>query len=285
MVSAGGFYNAPITKALTLSTALLTTVLSAAQKDRWALDLPRVLSSGQFHRLVTRHLFFRDTAELLVGCGLLYTFRTFERQMGSRKFGAFCVVATAVATSLEVGALSALSVSRTSPGPYGILYALFILYGAHAPAVRPTVLVAGRLAVSEKSVCYFFGMQLLCSAGAASAVPAAAGLLAGALYHSDALALSAWRVPGFVAGPLAAVFGPLLRGTHPRAGGGGGGGPQQRGADAAAAGPPAGPPPPPSDADVASLRDMGFPTDRCIAALGRTRNNVQLALEELLSGH
>ena len=69
---------------------------------------------------------FAETASALI---LLYIFRTFERQMGSSKFVSFAAVVSLIASTIQIGLLVSFPfLQRVSPGPYALLFALFVLY-------------------------------------------------------------------------------------------------------------------------------------------------------------
>ncbi len=94
-------------------------------------DIQQVLN-GEIWRLASSQIVFRNKAQAIVGLILLYSCRQFERQMGSRKFGAF--LAFSCATSLL--ALLALIVVAASigynlipsPGPFFLIYSLVAFY-------------------------------------------------------------------------------------------------------------------------------------------------------------
>lgn len=67
--------------------------------------------------------------ETLTGGLLLYLFRVFERLMGSSKFIAFAFVTAVMASTLQLAILVSFpSVTRIAPGPYPLLFALFVQY-------------------------------------------------------------------------------------------------------------------------------------------------------------
>ncbi len=55
----------------------------------YVLDSTRIMHGGEFWRFIFGHLAFHSMAQTVVGLILLYTYRSFERQMGSRKYGGF----------------------------------------------------------------------------------------------------------------------------------------------------------------------------------------------------
>lgn len=88
--------------------------------------------NGEFWRLVTSQIVFRSKAQAVVGLILLYTCRQFERQMGSRKFGAFLVFSLVASLLSLLGVIvvaASLGVNLVpSSGPYFLIFALVALY-------------------------------------------------------------------------------------------------------------------------------------------------------------
>ena len=81
-----GYENAPVTQLISVFTILLGWFHGSSKI--LSLDLFK-LGEGQMWRLLSSQIIFESTAEAVVGLMLLYTFRQFERQMGTRKFGFF----------------------------------------------------------------------------------------------------------------------------------------------------------------------------------------------------
>ncbi len=94
-------------------------------------DVERVLQ-GEVWRLATSQIIFRNKAQAIVGLILLYTCRQFERQMGSRKFGAFLLfsLTTSILSLLGLIVIFA-SVGYNlvpSSGPYFLIFSLVAFY-------------------------------------------------------------------------------------------------------------------------------------------------------------
>ena len=118
------FYGAPVTKAVVFSTCAssMYALRLASRPDDFigsmGLNASRVLASGELWRLVTCHLPFASTSELLLGLSFLYEMRKFERMMGSGKFGAFVLFVTSLAASLQAAASRTFeSLRAPSTGP------------------------------------------------------------------------------------------------------------------------------------------------------------------------
>jgi membrane associated rhomboid family serine protease len=132
--------------AIILSTALRASAASLGEKQTF-IDLGKPLSypkfrcdvadlyglmHGQLWRVVTSFLVFQNSAQIIVGLILLYTCRQFERQMGSKKFGAFLVfsvfVSTLIGLAIIVAAWSIGFYLVPSPGPFPLIFALMTYY-------------------------------------------------------------------------------------------------------------------------------------------------------------
>lgn len=86
----------------------------------------------QLWRIITSQLVFRESAQLIVGLILLYSFRQFERQMGSRKFASFVIFSFVVSLLITIACIVVASsvgmfILPTS-GPFFIIYALLAFY-------------------------------------------------------------------------------------------------------------------------------------------------------------
>ena len=88
---------------------------------------------GEIWRLITTHFVFRNPAQLMVGLIVLYSLRGFERQMGSKKFGAFLLYSLLSSTVLSILFVLILNVLMglsfvPSSGPFFLIYSLMIFY-------------------------------------------------------------------------------------------------------------------------------------------------------------
>lgn len=183
---------------------------------RSALQSPTHLTPPQVWRLVTHHLAFGNASELLLSTLLLFnTSAVVERFWSSQKLAAFIVISAALATVLELVALSfRLLPANTLPaGPFAIVFAILLQYIRAIPAVYTFKI--GGLTLTNKVINYAIAAQLFASQGIASIVPSTIGLLVGALYRSDLVgtALRAYRLPASLH-RLALRLSPLLGSTR-----------------------------------------------------------------------
>lgn len=217
---AAGFEHAPITKTLCILSAALTLLLLRRDNrpnNSLALDI-KYLFKGELWRIFTSPLSFNSMPHLVIGLMLMYSFRQFERQLGTRKFGAFFVVSVAISILIQ---LAIIVVARgcgmdfvPSSGPFFFIYSLIPLFYQYIPTLHPTKLQVLGLSFSEKSWTYILACQLLFSDGTDSFGAGVAGLVAGYLYTWDGLGLQDYRLPSMVEAPfmaLGSVFSSLFQ--------------------------------------------------------------------------
>ena len=280
--------------------------------------MDRVAGYGEIYRLFTCALTFSTLAELVLGLVVLAPLcRRYEREMGTPRFGTYCLISSVLGGFLELVILSTVAPagSRFS-GPYPLLGSVLYLFHRHAPRLYPRFFGMLGFDLSEKSLTYFFALQMLLGGGWATLRPALCGAVAGFLATSPVLPLGGLTLlPDAVLGWLDTSVTQLVPGRRARfaaaaaaaAGGGQGGRRPQRlvpgmgmgtgmgglgvgapphgpGAAAgdAAQRPPA--PPPPSEEAIAQLMALGFERPAVLRALGNSDNNVEVAANRLLGG-
>ncbi len=212
--------------------------------------------------------------------------------MGTSKYGAYALITCGIGYALEAG-LTATAAHRTSAsGLYPLLFANMVAFFLEVPSLQRFSVLG--FSLSDKAFIYLAAMQLLLSNAQQSAASAAAGVVAGVVYHSGFLGLRKLKLPKLVEDLFNASIGRLLGGpTQPQqifvapaatpGGFGGGGGFAGSGGAAAIPARPRGMPPiEPSEEAVQQLVDMGFDADRARQALRQANNNVEMALQALL---
>lgn len=194
-----GFYNAPLTKVALLGVGAVSLAASLLEwRPIFGLSLfPHMTQHLQLWRLVTHHLVWTSSSELLLGTIVLYELRLFERRFGSAKFAAFMFMTAILTTLLQIAFLV---VSRMidgprhlASGPYGLIFALALPYYYSVPTTN-TFQVLG-FNISYKTFTYLLLAQLMMSNGWQSALAGISGLLAGLLYISDMGGIQRWRFP------------------------------------------------------------------------------------------
>lgn len=297
-----GFQNAPVTKALVIVSAALSIVLSSRLPDHpCTLSYESLFIRGEWLRLPLSSLSFSSTPDLIVGCLLVYFFRLIERQMGAGKYVVLLLFSSLVSTVLQVALLFALPalnpdddttfMSPLASGPFGFIYALFVLYYADVPPTARFVL-ASRVHLSDKALVYLGGLQLLLSSSLSSIIPGLTGVIAGALYRSNTLGIRKAKLPDPVSQLASSWLLPLLSWpssnriaatTQQQQQ------QQQRRRQQQLQGFQAQPPAPlaapdPSETDIESLVAMGFDRDAVVSALRQARNDIHIATNLLLEG-
>ena len=124
-----GYENTPITQVLSGLTLLSGWFFGSSGIAE--LDLFK-LGQGQISRMLFSQLIFENTAETIVGLMLLYIFRQFERQMGTRKFGFFVFLSFFISIfnliSFQILALSLDINFIPSSGPYFLIFSMLAIF-------------------------------------------------------------------------------------------------------------------------------------------------------------
>uniref|UniRef100_A0A0A9DQM3 Derlin n=1 Tax=Arundo donax TaxID=35708 RepID=A0A0A9DQM3_ARUDO len=82
-----GFQNAPVTRAVVVTSGLLSVVFSAQRRARaLGVSYQDIITSFRLWKIFPSVFAFQSTPELMFGLYLLYYFRVFERQIGSNKY-------------------------------------------------------------------------------------------------------------------------------------------------------------------------------------------------------
>lgn len=304
MLNAGqaGFVNAPVTKTIVATVVLITVFGSVIESQaRFTLHIDAVLRAFQFWRLFTHHLVFTTPGELLFGVVLLYFFRQFERQLGSSRYAALALTTSSIYTVL-LFTLQMIDVRLTAAsGPYSLIFASLIHFFFETPKIYHFQLL-GILDLSDKTFIYLLAIQLVFSMPPRSFISCVSALIAGILFRIPVMRNNA-DIPEPIVQFFSAHVLPWL-GTAPRH-------PVFRRSRSAARqarvtaavnglldasartqDAQAGDEIVPDtvvvedviDEHVEMLVSMGFSRENSIAALRRTRNDVQAATEILLRG-
>ncbi|KAG0343956.1 hypothetical protein BG004_004871 [Podila humilis] len=202
MLAAGpsGFYNAPNTKALLLIIGGLSLLASIFQiKTSFHLQLvPHLTTHHQFWRLISSHLVFSTSTEVLFGGLIIYHLRSIERLFGPKKYAvtAFIFVSAVLCTFLNIAALvsgSPFGLNSLPAGPYGVVFASLYQFYVVLPSMYEFKLFG--IAFTDKIFMYVLGAQLFFSHAPGSMASGTCGLLAGAIYRSDFAGTRRWRFP------------------------------------------------------------------------------------------
>merc|ERR1712176_437196 len=289
------FLGAPVAKAIAVSTGIVYVIVEMNKLHKaMMLDTTQIFDHAQFYRIFTACLTFATMGELIVGLAALCPLMIrFEREMGSRRFGAFIVYSSIISTILELVIFNIFFDTERYSGPYPQLGAVLALYLKFTPRMHPKFFGVLGYDFSEKSLTYALCAQVILSGGFSTAIPTLIGFLCGMM----CVKISANELPSFVysccnvigssfvdEAPAIMMSRSVQRGTGNR---------QRRAANNAGAGrSPAGlvtpvarrPPPPPPEEAIAQLTSMGFEREAVVRALQQTENNVEAAANRLLMG-
>ena len=124
-----GYENTPIIQIISGITLLLGWFFgkaNIAELDFYAIG------QGNIWRLLFSQLIFENTAETVVGLMLLYIFRQFERQMGTRKFAFFVFLSMTISLfnviSFQILAQSVDILFIPASGPYFLIFSMLAIY-------------------------------------------------------------------------------------------------------------------------------------------------------------
>ena len=196
-----GFDAAPVSQAVSL--CLVVSTFTSRQYDAGSIEfnLEKIMN-GEFHRLFSSFFTFSGTPQLLVGIMLFYAFRQFERQWGSRKFGAFTFLTFVLGTILLAGVTTvgeSMDIAfKPTSGPYVLIFALMMMYFGRVPTLSPSSYGLFGLTISEKTWVYLLALIFGLSELLNTIVPAFVGMFIGYLYNNNLLGIQSFRLPAFL---------------------------------------------------------------------------------------
>jgi len=166
--------------------------------DYLNLSLPDITQKYQVWRLLTSHFVFGSPTEMIFGLGLLYTFRQFERNSGSKKFAASLGFFAVTSSLFQLLLLYLLKIKAVSGGPYAFIFGLFVQFFADVP--QSFVFRLLRLKLSDKIVIYLLGLQLMFSDFdkkdfPVSLIPTLCGIIGGFLWRYNCFGVNRIRFP------------------------------------------------------------------------------------------
>mmetsp|Transcript_7250 Transcript_7250/g.7334 ORF Transcript_7250/g.7334 Transcript_7250/m.7334 type:complete len:288 (+) Transcript_7250:368-1231(+) len=283
-----GYENTPITQIISALILILGWLFGSSKFI--TLELFK-LGELQLWRIITSQLIFENLAQTAVGLMLLYSFRQFERQMGSKKFAFFVFISSIITQfnviSVEIFALSMDFDFVPASGPYFLIFSLLAIFYSRVPKLKSSEYRVFGFGFSEKSWVYLLAAQLLFSGGLRSTIPAFSGYLVGYMYNEDYCSVQRFRFPRIIENAFSFVGNlflsiipvsapPTVPGIGRDMGLGVGGRAGLGGANGITA------PSPPSEQTIQTLMNMGFDRAAVIRALQSTDNNMDAALNILL---
>ncbi|KAM9996250.1 hypothetical protein ACTFIY_002426 [Dictyostelium cf. discoideum] len=296
MYSSGpsGLYNAPVTKVLLFgSFAVNLSVNYMIKKGGVTASLGNGIQS-----FICNQFLYNNLPEMLFGVMFIYSFRLFERVMGSSKYALFYFTTTGISALIQL----AINVLTNSNGklfkssPFSFIFSCLVLYYKDVPSTMWFKLF--KIPLSDKMITYGLAAQTLL--GFPSNINSSLiGIASGVVASSKILGLPNLNIPRGVSSLFSRLFLPLLQSAPPttsyrstleR-------NQRQRQATMGADNPlyafqqqlqqlqqqqqihqqPTIPPTPPSEENIQILENMGFPRSRAIEVLTRTNNNINEA--------
>lgn len=220
-------------------------------------------------KLLFSQLVFGSVGEIILGLGLIYQFRLFERRSGSSKFISFSFLSTVTSLVLQMCVLFlGFETQRIAAGPYSYIFAWLVHYFSNVPKLQ--VYKFFGLELSDKTFVYFWTIQMLFSRGRESMVPGICGFVGGVLCMTPFLPLSKFAFPTVMSDFFETYVLPIV-GSSPVTG---------EPVNQAAGGERL---VPLNNDHIESLVQMGFPRPQVIQVLRMTNNNVERAAEILLN--
>ncbi|XP_072884726.1 ubiquitin-associated domain-containing protein 2 isoform X1 [Hemitrygon akajei] len=218
-----GLYKAPLSKSLmvVLSTAaFILAVPFQHYQNYFVYDLKAIKQELEIWRMIFARIVCLDLKDVFCSCLLIYNFRIFERRYGSRKFASFLLgswVLCAVMDLLLVEALHHtldITVDVLPSGFLGPIFGLFVPFYYSIPSIQVTQIL-GRLSITNKTLVYIVGLQLLTSS-INIWILAFSGLLSGVMYHCNVLRVQQLLyVPKWMARCASFTLEPLLSSADP----------------------------------------------------------------------
>lgn len=186
-----GLYKAPLSKGLLLVLNCLTVMLTLLPQYQELFVYTLQVTQHQVWRLLFGRLICLDVKDAFCSSLLIYNFRIFERKFGTRKFASFLFgtwVLSALMDFLLAQAFQFLFDYEVEELPSGLIapvFSLFVPFYRLIPSM-PVTQVLGHIHITNKSLVYIVGLQLLTS-GPFMWLVALSGLISGGLYHFNFL--------------------------------------------------------------------------------------------------
>jgi len=206
----GGFYGAPVTKALCVAVLGAHIAMSNSALPDNLISLPLSVWKLFFGTIA-----FANLGEVVWSLPILYAFRGIERRMGSIKFASFCLLCSLSVLFTQVGLLHVFSFTKVASGPYAIIFGLFVFYFAMIPKLSPNSLSLFGIQFSDKTMTYFMGLQLALNSWSNSFASAAAGVAFGLLYTAEILPVHRIRIPSSISSLFGKAVLPWLGSMSP----------------------------------------------------------------------
>lgn len=188
-----GLYKAPLCKGLLLVLNGLTVMLTLLPQYQHMFDynLQAISQQQQLWRLLFGRIVCLDIKDSFCSSLLIYNFRIFERRFGTRKFASFLLgtwFLSALMDFLLAQVFQLLFDYEVEELPAGMLAPVFSLFVPFYKAIprMPVTQIFGQIHITNKSLVYIVGLQLLTSSPFMWLL-ALSGLISGVFYHCNFL--------------------------------------------------------------------------------------------------
>lgn len=142
----------------------------------------RKRNSNKLLQAASQLLVLRYPGELFFAGILLYHLRVIERQMGSAKYIAYCILVFLLGFSLEA-VIGKMGMRGGAPGLYLLVFSNLIGFLLEVPSL--STFTVFNFAINDKLVLYLVALRLLLLLSKSSVVAGACGMTAGFVYFTD----------------------------------------------------------------------------------------------------
>ncbi|KAM9364159.1 ubiquitin-associated domain-containing protein 2 [Pholidichthys leucotaenia] len=217
-----GLYKAPLSKSLLLVLNGLTVMLTLLPQyqDLFVYNLQAVAQQHQVWRLLCGRLVCLDVKDAFCSSLLIYNFRIFERRFGTRKFASFLFGAWCLSALMDFllaktfQHLFGYEIEELPSGLLAPVFSVFVPFYQSIPRM-PVTQVLGRIHITNKSLVYLVGLQLVTSSPFMWLL-ALSGLISGGLYHANVLHLQKILfVPSWMSRFGRYIFEPIFSSSEP----------------------------------------------------------------------
>ncbi|KAG9015551.1 hypothetical protein FRB94_000156 [Tulasnella sp. JGI-2019a] len=213
------FHNAPVTKGvmLFLGISSLTAAIFDVKHYFHIQLVPHIARDHQYWRLLTHHLIFGNSSELLLAMVLLFNVGVnIERTFSSRKYGSFLIISGLLSTLLTFSTLlltNRFGLNYLPPAPVAIIFAIMYQHYRIVP-ISYTFRISV-FSISNKAFQYFLAYLLAISDPPGTLVTCAIGLITGQIYRSDIVNLKNYRISPRIERLCRRFLLPLIGSTKP----------------------------------------------------------------------
>ncbi|KAF2074370.1 hypothetical protein CYY_004345 [Polysphondylium violaceum] len=305
MYSSGpsGLQNAPVTKIMLFGSLGVNLMYNyfMIKKGGVVSWLPAsvsllvgVIERTQILSMISNQFLFTNVPELVFGSIFIYSFRLFERMMGSSKYTAYIISSVSITTLIQLS-YSILTGEKAKASPFSFIFSTLVLFYRDIPPTIWFKLFGFKL--TDKFFSYALASQVLFTFPQ-NLLASSFGVLSGLIYSSRLVGLTNLSFPRPVNNFCTKWILPLIQSNDTTTRGGNNrrtttgtsssssanrntrnGGPvfQNLSTNTYYQAPPPPTPIAPSEENIETLVNMGFSRARAVEVLQRTNNNLNEA--------